>query len=447
MEEPRIVVLWIDSENDSFKGKVANSVKDKNTLLFVKNPNDSLSRLKFDNPEIDAIVMDLYFDGDESSEIGINLLQKIREMDPDIPIFVLTNRASNKEYYEAGKEKAKILNIKDSIISTKKSIQSYLRDINSTVKLAPTYDRKQRELANNVAADYLKMETARPGTIAYWLFEEDIIGKLVLARETDRKNQILNVIDIGCGTGRYGRVITENSKSARVTCVDFSGKMLAQAQDLLPEERCRFQRSLAEQLPKDYSDFDIAILGFGFPSYSPTRRVLREAHRILSNDGWLFVSVYNHSALAYEQWKGLDGETQRPISTWIDRDAGEITIPARNVTKIAARTFTPPQFARELRQAGFQIGGYLTFPVLYSTLRCSDIANFALVEQNAGEAVRVNPYPHSGFSYELWDIDQKLSHNLQDKGFYTVFLASQNKVDIETVAKSLGFHVADTLKP
>jgi len=448
------VVLWVDVDIDGFRRKVdtasskSTNAREKIILQVASNANDALTLLKYDTPEIDAIVMDLYFDDQDSTETGINLFNTIREMDPDIPIIVLTDRAGNNEFFEAGAAHVKIRTDKAKCLATEKEIQSLFKEINQYVKQDPSYDRKQRMLANEVAGEYEGMETNRPGTIAYWLFEEEIISQLVQRKELDKASPLVNVIDIGCGTGRYGRVITETSESARVTCVDFSGKMLAEAQKTLSDDRCKFQRGLAEKLPKDFVNFDLAIMGFGFPSYSPTQPVLREARRILANDGWLFASVYNHAALAYDEWRGEDGDTQRPISTWIDRDSGSITIPASlGNTTLATRTFTISHFARELRQAGFQVGGYLTFPVLYSTLRCSDIENFSRVEKSINNGQEVDKYPHKGFSQELWRIDKKISLSLKDKGFYTVFLAARNKADIEDVARKLGFHVADTLKP
>ena len=104
--------------------------------------------------------------------------------------------------------------------------------------------------------------------------------------------------------------------------------------------------------------------------------------KVIAKDGWLFASVYNHAALAYERWKDCQDDSQQPISTWIDRELGKIIIRTPfGIRTIDARTYTPGQFTRELRQTGFHIGGYLTFPVLYSTLECSEIENLAEVEK------------------------------------------------------------------
>src|SRR5439155_7085953 len=138
-----------------------------------------------------------------------------------------------------------------------------------------------------------------------------------------------------------------------------------------------------------------------------------------------FASIYNHNALAYEQWLGhaSEEETQRPISTWIDREKGEIWIRTKsaNPSKLKARTYTCSYFARELRHRDFQVGGYLSFPVLYSVLSCSEIGSHAESEK------RESCYGNKEFSYKLWEIDRALSGHLKDRGFYGVFIASKSK--------------------
>lgn len=232
-----------------------------------------------------------------------------------------------------------------------------------------------------------------------------------------------------------------------MTCVDFAGQMLQQAsrklEDHIKNGNCIPKRALAEKLPKDLkkNKFDVVILGFGFPSYTPTAEVLGEVRRAIADDGLLFASIYNHSALAYDRWLGAasDQNLDRPISTWIDREKGELWIPTATSMepKLRVRTYTIGHFARELRQAGFFVGGYLTFPVLYSVLGCSEIRKWAETDR------RDECYENSQFSFRLSEVDRALSRHLKDKGFYAVFLAS-NSEDVLQTARLIGLHRLDT---
>lgn len=441
-------ILWIQHAKHK-QDRLLNEFRALCDLEHVTDSAAALYRLRFDEPAIDAIVVDVDCQDSALLDQTLMLLPTIREIDPDIPIYVLIETDSNKLSYVAGAARA-TLKMRPHLLSLTKPAQTLLDDIDKDLKSHRSYDFKQRDLANEVASQYFEIETDRPGTVAYWLFEEEIIEDLVRMKERQKagRDGFLQILDIGCGTGRFAKVILRASSTARITCVDFSGKMLKKASDILGGENCKFRRGLAEKLPLEFSDFDIVILGFGFPSYSPTRQVLMEARRVIAQDGWLFASVYNHNALAYERWtEEGDKELQRPISTWIDRDHGVIEIRrGSKVDQVSAKTFTPGQFARELKSADFRIGGFKTFPVLYSTLRCTEIESFANIERASGRDYP-EAYKNKRFSHELWKVDKEVSASLRDRGFYATFLASPSATDVVEVANRLRFHEPNALSP
>ena len=448
MPDTTNIALWIDPEVDKLARTFKKNFEQHSWRLEkAKTLKEGLRRLNFDEPPVDIIIIDVNFES-EDPKARYDVLQVIRQMDPDIPIFVITNRPDSELHLAAGKANAEIADKEDLLNNPNENIEVLFGRMKGRVRRAPTYDREQRILANKVASGYEKLETDRPGTVAYWLFEEELIKGIVLEKEK-RQAKPLNVLDLGSGTGRYARVILDVSSTAQVTCVDFSGQMLLEASKTLAlyekKGRCEFTRALAERLPEYYKDFDLVILGFGFPSYTPTTPILREVSRVIKADGLLFASVYNHRALAYDRWGGVanQDDPQRPISTWIDREMGEIWIRTGSATpeKLKARTYTTSQFARELRQAGFKVGGYLSFPVLYSVLSCSQIAERAEPDR------REECYGNNQFSFALWHLDRELIRSLKDRGFYSLLLASKSDQPLQDIAPHLDMHPVDTLKP
>lgn len=443
-------ILWIGEKNSEIKKFLDEHIKKDNAdsnqemaaprIVEKESLIEGRECINYDEPFVfELIIIDTKLLKDETD---YELLHLIKEMDPEIELLLVAHKLTFRLYQEVGELGAKVISYEEL-----KNDYTHVRNI--LLKIFKkykdnlfAYDHLQKTLANEVAENYEKMETERPGTVAYWLFEEELIKKIVKAKEKEKEKEtdpVIKILDIGCGTGRFARVILESSKNALVTCVDFSGKMLSQARAILEnieENSHRFilQRALAQKLPENYKDYDLVILGFGFPCYSPTSEVLKEASRVLRNDGLLFASVYNHLALTYDNEEFNDkNSTARPITTLIDREASKLQIP--NAQKIDARTFTRGQFARELRSANFHVQGYLTFPVIYSTFECSDINIHSETDE------RDKCYNNPQFSFSLWEVDRQLSWILKEGGFYNIFIASKTRdKHIDDIVASLKVH-------
>lgn len=448
MAEPTYIALWIDPDVDALVDRFKKDFEKANWRIErSKTPEDALFRLTFDQPEIDLVLLEVAF-SEEKQDIGFDLLRRIRRMDPDIPILVITSQLNSETYHAAGRATADVIDRTGLLKNPRENVVELLAKIRELRSANPTYDIEQRKLANRVASYYEEMESQRPGTVAYWLFEEELIKQIIVEKEKALVNKSLTVLDVGCGTGREAHVVLKTSPTARVTCVDFSGHMLLETSKTLEGYvkggRCVIDRSLAERLPEDYTSFDVVLLAFAFPCYTATTAVLREASRVIKDDGILFASIYNHDALAYDTWKGQpnEDEPQRPISTWIDRESGKVWIRTKTATPevLRARTYTTSHFARELRQAGFFVGGYFTFPVLYSVFSCAQI------EGRAEQDRREECYSNKQFSHALFGVDHDLSYHLKDKGFYGIFIASRSETSLKRITEHLHLHPIDALK-
>jgi ubiquinone/menaquinone biosynthesis C-methylase UbiE len=129
-------------------------------------------------------------------------------------------------------------------------------------KWAPTYDAERNPLIT---------------------LEEDITLDFI----SDVKNQ--KVLDIGCGTGRYCKLLAK--RGAKVVGIDPSPRMLEFANRKITPD-CRFELHLGKledvEFPCNHFDVIVSALTLGhIPQLEP---VIRELSRLLKNRGRLIVS-------------------------------------------------------------------------------------------------------------------------------------------------------------
>lgn len=105
----------------------------------------------------------------------------------------------------------------------------------------------------------------------------------------------LNVLDLGCGTGRHAVPLA--AAGARVTAVDFSDGMLAEARRKAQGAAIRFvAHDLHDPLPFTGGDFDVVVSRLALEHLRDLDRFFGEAHRALRPGGRGVVSAA-HPAL------------------------------------------------------------------------------------------------------------------------------------------------------
>lgn len=144
-----------------------------------------------------------------------------------------------------------------------------------------------------------------------------------LAQATMEKVNLSNsshIIDIACGTGALTREIAKTlSGKGRVVGVDLNETMIEVAQANQPKSDHAFEWHAADVCDIPYQDgsFDYAFIQQGLQFFPDKPAALKEVHRILRNQGQLFltcwraVSPFNGAlADALERHVGSDAATK-----------------------------------------------------------------------------------------------------------------------------------------
>src|SRR5918997_3838421 len=106
----------------------------------------------------------------------------------------------------------------------------------------------------------------------------------------------LNVLDLGCGTGRHTLWLA--AAGARVTAVDFSEGMLAEARRKPGADAVRFlAHDLHDPLPLPDGAFDLVVSGLVLEHLRDLSGFFREARRVLRPGGRAVVSAM-HPAMS-----------------------------------------------------------------------------------------------------------------------------------------------------
>lgn len=116
----------------------------------------------------------------------------------------------------------------------------------------------------------------------------------------------LKVLDIGCGTGYFSRLMAKNGASS-VTGVDLSPNQLTHARDYEDKERLGINyiegdaASVTENLPE--ASFDLVTACVSLVDMPDPARVIRAAHRVLKHGGRLvFTNTHPVTDTVSREW-------------------------------------------------------------------------------------------------------------------------------------------------
>ncbi len=168
----------------------------------------------------------------------------------------------------------------------------------------------------------------------------------------------LNVLDLGCGTGRHSQKL--QAFGAKVTAVDFSKKMLAQARNKPDADGIQYvEHDLCNPLPFEKEMFDLVVSGLVLEHLPAIGPLFAEAHRVLKPRGRAVFTAM-HPAMF------LRGTQAR----FTDPDSGELVMPG-------SISHPLDEFVRAPLHAGFSL---------------TEIAEFVVDEELAHEHPRALKY-------------------------------------------------------
>jgi ubiquinone/menaquinone biosynthesis C-methylase UbiE len=157
----------------------------------------------------------------------------------------------------------------------------------------------------------------------------------------------VRVLDIGTGTGQLAIGALSRWSGISVVGVDASAEMREMAEALADQQldvmrnRFRAEVAFADTLPFRDGAFDLALSSFVFQLVPNRARALREARRVLRQDG----------VLAYVSWLQDDGAFAPDVL--FDEVLDELDIPGRDLGGRSGDLPSVERAAGELRRAGF----------------------------------------------------------------------------------------------
>lgn len=123
--------------------------------------------------------------------------------------------------------------------------------------------------------------------------------KLLIEWVNPQPDQLL--LDIGCSTALYGRLVKKAQPECRVVALDFSSQMLEEARLKAEADQTDLflLRADAQQLPFFGATFDGLMMGGTLNELTDPLKVLYEARRVIRKDGTFFMMHLIKSAFWY----------------------------------------------------------------------------------------------------------------------------------------------------
>ncbi len=142
------------------------------------------------------------------------------------------------------------------------------------------------------------------------------------------------VLDVGCGTGTFMKMLVTDHPLLRVEGVDLSENMLAVAgRKLAMHPNATLVQGLAHALPQEHGAFDVVVSSSAFHYFEKPVAALQEARRVLKPGGKLVIM----------DWR-------RDFWIW------QVCHPFLRAFDPAYKgCYTPAEFSAMMRQAGFRV--------------------------------------------------------------------------------------------
>ena len=122
------------------------------------------------------------------------------------------------------------------------------------------------------------------------------------------KTSQASILDIGCGTGNYTKLLFEKFPKAKITAVDISKEMIVVARGKFPKNRIEFMVSDAEELNLE-EKFSLITSNASFQWFKELKQSLSKYRQLLKTGGIIAFSIFgpqtfcelNHSLVEFNK--------------------------------------------------------------------------------------------------------------------------------------------------
>jgi malonyl-CoA O-methyltransferase len=128
------------------------------------------------------------------------------------------------------------------------------------------------------------------------------IGRRLLAHLEFTKIQPQSILDIGCGTGFYTRLLADKYKKAHIYATDISENMVCHTRDKHPKRlpwQRKYQHTVSDALALPYQDasFDLVTSNLTMQWVPDAATMMQEMRRVLKPGGLILFSTFGRRTL------------------------------------------------------------------------------------------------------------------------------------------------------
>lgn len=172
---------------------------------------------------------------------------------------------------------------------------------------------------NSLPAEYLDIGKVSlsfnraAATYQQWTTIQKTVGDDLLERLIWLKMAPKQILDVGAGTGRLTRFMSQQYKSAHVYAIDIAAQMMRQASQQAPKwfSKQHFFCADAVQLPIADDSIDLLVSNLMLQWCNDIHKMFAEFARVLKPDGALFFSTLGPDTLKElrQSWASVDNAT------------------------------------------------------------------------------------------------------------------------------------------
>ena len=154
----------------------------------------------------------------------------------------------------------------------------------------------------------------------YSAIQDRIATRLIAALGAD---EFAEIVDIGCGTGTYTRLLRQRFPYAKIKAIDISGEMIKLAEEKLSRERTEFITADAETAVFDQT-FDLITSNACLQWFGDLEKAITGYRNALKENGTVSFSLFGPQTfqeLARSLKKLYNYDTELSSNTFLDKNS------------------------------------------------------------------------------------------------------------------------------